>query len=372
MCLSQEHNPFYPAESLSISPLCFLHICYDRSAYHFNSVKSFKTTFFSGSFLELISCRSKMYGMLLESIQHYLIEKYGEEKWDEIRERAGISDHIFITHQRYSESFLKKLAEAAEEILGEETSMISDDFMNYFGSCFVKFFSHYGYDRIIRVSGRHLRDFLIGIDNLHEHMRFGYPKMQSPSFFCEEETSAGLTLHYISKRKGFMHYVIGQVQEIATSFYNLAEIDIKILSNEIKNNTTHVVYRLGFDNSGYRPPCPDSLTIHDKRSVSIDIFFNIFPFSFALSCDMTVNMAGHGIISTVGNRLVGNDVRELFTMRRPKAEFTWETVRNIFLLEITSLYIYISLCLVVKVLLENQFIFMDSSVKRNGLVIHFA
>ncbi|KAJ7380855.1 hypothetical protein OS493_007248 [Desmophyllum pertusum] len=266
-----------------------------------------------------------MYGMLLESIQHYLIEKYGEEKWDEIRERAGISDHIFITHQRYSESFLKKLAEAAEEILGEETSMISDDFMNYFGSCFVKFFSHYGYDRIIRVSGRHLRDFLIGIDNLHEHMRFGYPKMQSPSFFCEEETSAGLTLHYISKRKGFMHYVIGQVQEIATSFYNLAEIDIKILSNEIKNNTTHVVYRLGFDNSGYRPPCPDSLTIHDKRSVSIDIFFNIFPFSFALSCDMTVNMAGHGIISTVGNRIVGNDVRELFTMRRPKAEFTWET-----------------------------------------------
>ena len=267
-----------------------------------------------------------MYGMLLESVMYYLIEKYGEEKWDKIRERAGINDHMFITHKRYSESMMQKIADASEEVLGEETGMTSDDFMQFFGSCFVKFFSHYGYDRIIRVSGRHLRDFLIGIDNLHEHMRFGYQKMLSPSFFCEEETSAGLTLHYISKRKGFMHYVIGQVKEIASSFYNL-DVDVKILNNEVTNTTTHVVYRLGFENAGYKPPASDPLSVHSKRSVSIEVFFNIFPFSFAIARDMTVHMAGHGIISTVGNRIIGNDVRESFTMRRPKADFTWDTVR---------------------------------------------
>jgi len=268
-----------------------------------------------------------MYGMLLESVQYYLIDKYGEAKWNEIRERAGISDHVFVTHKRYSESFIRKIADAAEEVVGEESDMTSDDFMQYFGTCFVKFFSHYGYDRVIRVSGRYLRDFLIGIDNLHEHMRFGYPKLQSPSFFCEEETSTGLTLHYISKRKGFMFYVVGQVKEIASSFYGL-DVDIKILSNEIKNNTTHVIYRLGFDNSGYRPPGPDLLSVQHKRSISVGVFFGIFPFSFALSYDMTISMAGHGLVSTVGNRVIGNDIRELFTMRRPKAEFTWETVRN--------------------------------------------
>lgn len=255
---------------------------------------------------------------------YYLVEKYGEEKWDKIRERAGINDHMFITHKRYSESMMQKIADASEEVLGEETDMTSDDFMQFFGSCFVKFFSHYGYDRIIRVSGRHLRDFLIGIDNLHEHMRFGYQKMLSPSFFCEEETSAGLTLHYISKRKGFMHYVIGQVKEIASSFYNL-DVDVKILNKEVTNSTTHVVYRLGFENAGYKPPASDPLSVHSKRNVSIEVFFNIFPFSFAIARDMTVHMAGHGIISTVGNRIIGNDVRESFTMRRPKAEFTWDT-----------------------------------------------
>lgn len=54
----------------------------------------------------------------------------------------------------------------------------------------------YGYDRILRVLGRHLRDFLNGLDNLHEYLRFSYPKLKPPSFFCEDETSEGLTLHY--------------------------------------------------------------------------------------------------------------------------------------------------------------------------------
>ena len=263
--------------------------------------------------------------MLLESVQHFLTKKFGEAKWNEIRGRAGICDHMFITRKQYSESLMKKIADTAAEILGEETDMLSDDFMQYFGTCFVKFFSGYGYDPVINVSGRCLRDFLIGIDSLHEHMRFGYPQLQSPSFFCEEETSSGLILHYISKRKGFMFYVVGQIKEIASQFFYM-DVDVKVLSNEVVNNATHVVYRLGFDNSGYKPPAPDSLSIKNKQGFNVKIFFSIFPFSFALSQDMTINMAGHGLITSVGNRVIGNDIREFFIMRRPQAEFTWETV----------------------------------------------
>ena len=89
-----------------------------------------------------------MYGMLLESVQYYLIEKYGEPKWEEIRQCAGIRDHVFVTHERYSEASMKKIADSAEYVLGERTDMTSDDFMEFFGSCFVKFLSHYGYDRV--------------------------------------------------------------------------------------------------------------------------------------------------------------------------------------------------------------------------------
>ena len=54
----------------------------------------------------------------------------------------------------------------------------------------------YGYDRIMRVLGRNLRDFLNGLDNLHEYLRFSNPHLKPPSFFCEHETKQGLILHY--------------------------------------------------------------------------------------------------------------------------------------------------------------------------------
>lgn len=105
---------------------------------------------------------------------YYLVEKYGEEKWDKIRECVGINDYMFIIYKCYSESMMQKIVDVSGEVFGEEMYMMSDDFMQFFGSCFVKFFSYYGYDCIICVSGWYLWDFLIGIDNLYEYMWFGY------------------------------------------------------------------------------------------------------------------------------------------------------------------------------------------------------
>ena len=65
-----------------------------------------------------------------------------------------------------------------------------------------------------RSSGHNMRDFLNGLDNLHEYMRYTYPRMRPPSFYVEKETAHGLTLHYRSRRRGFVHYVIGQITEV--------------------------------------------------------------------------------------------------------------------------------------------------------------
>ncbi|CAG5128641.1 unnamed protein product [Candidula unifasciata] len=57
--------------------------------------------------------------------------------------------------------------------------------MDSFGVEFVNFVGQFGYDRILKVLGRHMRDFLNGLDNLHEYLRFSYPKLKPPSFFLE-------------------------------------------------------------------------------------------------------------------------------------------------------------------------------------------
>lgn len=72
---------------------------------------------------------------------------------------------------------------------------------------------------LFQVLGRHMRDFLNGLDNLHEYLRFSYPKLRPPSFFVENENKNGLTLHYRSRRKGFVHYV--KVWALQTTYVTL-------------------------------------------------------------------------------------------------------------------------------------------------------
>ena len=67
---------------------------------------------------------------------------------------------------------------------------------NYKHSLFVDYMSDVGYDIILKTLGRHLRDFLNGLDNIHEYLKQSYPMMNAPSFYCEDETAYGLTLHY--------------------------------------------------------------------------------------------------------------------------------------------------------------------------------
>jgi len=266
-----------------------------------------------------------MYGMLLESVEHFLKEKYGEKTWNLIRSRAGVKNHVFVTHERYPDHLILDIACAAAELTGKQTKMTSDDFIEFFGACFVKFFSNYGYDRIIQVSGRYFRDFLDGIDNLHEHMRFAYPKLMSPTFFCSEETSTGLLLQYKSKRRGFLRYVMGQILEVARTFYGIT-VEMKVLRNNSTETGCHVVYQLNFNNSAFKPPFPDAMSVHQNRDLTCEAFFRIMPFSFVVTPNMKILMTGEALSSTLGNVLIGNRVDSVFTLRRPKRDFSWENV----------------------------------------------
>lgn len=36
--------------------------------------------------------------------------------------------------------------------------------------------------------GRNMRDFFLNLDNLHDYLKFTFPRMKAPSFFVEAET----------------------------------------------------------------------------------------------------------------------------------------------------------------------------------------
>ena len=69
-------------------------------------------------------------------------------------------------------------------------------------------------------------------------------RLRAPSYFCDNETEKGLQLHYRSKRRGFVHYTMGQLKSIAETFYKL-ELQIEVLDQEIKFDTIHVSFQAG-------------------------------------------------------------------------------------------------------------------------------
>ena len=168
---------------------------------------------------------------------------------------------------------MKDLAAACSKVLETQST---DQFLEFFGQCFVQYFSHYGYDRIVQVSGRHYRDFLRGIDNLHETMRFSFPKMSTPSFYVTDEHDNGCYLHYHSHRKGYTYYVIGQLKQCALKFYNTI-VNIEVLQENEHNTNMHVIYNLQFDNKAFVPKTvPSAIRLQKQYStISSSTFFTV-------------------------------------------------------------------------------------------------
>ncbi|XP_030746361.1 soluble guanylate cyclase 88E-like, partial [Sitophilus oryzae] len=96
-------------------------------------------------------------------MSEYIKQTYGEDKWEEIRRAAGVEQPSFSTHQVYPEGLIPRLSKKAVQIL----QITEKEFFDKMGVFFISFVSQYGYDRVLSVLGRHMRDFLNGLDNLH-------------------------------------------------------------------------------------------------------------------------------------------------------------------------------------------------------------
>lgn len=135
-----------------------------------------------------------MYGLLLESFRQYICTNFTEAKWDEIVKRSEMDSSTFNIHTIYPESFLPRVVENASLTLSKSV----DDIMYENGVYFIDFLTQYGYDGVLKVLGRDLRDFLNGLDNLHEYMRF---RWDCCKLLVNYFTNAWITVVIVTDRK---------------------------------------------------------------------------------------------------------------------------------------------------------------------------
>ncbi len=274
-----------------------------------------------------------MYGLLLDSVQKFLREKYGEHYWVVIRRRAKLDNHWFVTHEVYSDSVMTDLIDAAATTLSEDR----DHVMQMFGEYFVQNIGRYGYARLLRVLGRDLRDFLNGLDDLHEYLHFSYPKMRAPSFFCEQETPEGVVMHYTTKRRGYLPYVVGQLHAVGSIYQK--ELEITVLKENKSLEGYHVMFHLKFDNSEMLRERRDSLTCFNEFQIIGPTFLNLFPFAVIFDEHSNILAVGSKLQDVLTNSK-GKTLDQVFEVQRPAhIQLKWDSV-SCYTIALYTLYIH--------------------------------
>ncbi|XP_013142189.1 PREDICTED: soluble guanylate cyclase 89Db-like [Papilio polytes] len=201
--------------------------------------------------------------------------------------------------------------------------------MDFFGRCFVKFFTNYGYDTMIRATGRYFCTFLQSVDSIHQRMRFTFPRMRSPSMQLTRAHIHGAELVYSSGRTGYTHYLMGQLYEIAEDIFSL-KLKVTVMKESMEGNYYVAVLRLEFDNSDY----VQSLMLRKSLpcllpAIPASLLLQLFPFGVLLDRKMRILLGGEKLVAAWGGpsyRILKSPVSEILRLRKPKISFTWDKV----------------------------------------------
>jgi len=87
-----------------------------------------------------------MYGILLESVQQLIRDRYGDDAWRRVLVEAGLSPHsVFEVHKVYADDVLPLIADACSAVLPDSGRRSADEFLAEFGRLFVSYTSRLGY-----------------------------------------------------------------------------------------------------------------------------------------------------------------------------------------------------------------------------------
>src|SRR5438445_7060172 len=112
-----------------------------------------------------------MYGLVNAAVQELVVSKFGKEKWEEIKKKAGVELDSFNRMEPYPDDMTYKMVGAASEVLG----ISPDDVMKAFGEFWVLYTGKEGYGKLLDIGGDSLKEFLFNLDNMHARVGQSFP-----------------------------------------------------------------------------------------------------------------------------------------------------------------------------------------------------
>ncbi|XP_059393334.1 guanylate cyclase soluble subunit beta-2 [Carassius carassius] len=184
----------------------------------------------------------QMYGFINTCLKSLVIERFGEETWENLRLMAGVQE-TFMTYEIYDDVITLRLVQEACKMLDISSEVV----LKLFGEYFFSFCKMSGYDTMLRTLGGNLVEFIENLDALHSYLALSYEAMNAPSFRVERMDDGRILLHYYSDRKGLYHIVPGIIEAVAKDFFD-SEVTMTILNQSEEDERTgkkeHVVFHM--------------------------------------------------------------------------------------------------------------------------------
>merc|ERR1711988_261377 len=217
------------------------------------------------------------------------------------------------------------MGKTAMKLLG----MGDEEFYEGMGVFFVTLAQDLGYGMLLSCLGRYFRDFFVNLDNLHDYLKFTFPRMKAPSFFIAEESNEGVTMEYRSKRRGFQFYVQGQIKELSKNFANeIKKLEIELKKQEVVFDTVVTYFELKFENKGYeRMKAMQADMKADAMPIKASVLFEMFPFSILYNANMEVTCLGVALRQIIP-KIVGEGLSSWWELVKPLVEFRWEVIMS--------------------------------------------
>lgn len=155
-----------------------------------------------------------MYGLVNRALQNLVIQKLGQEAWNEICETAQIEDHNFVNFMPYPDDVTYRLAAAAAQKMNQTVAQV----LEAFGEQWILFTADEGYGDLLKMCGNTLVEFLTNLNSLHARIQLIHPHLLPPKVVCSDIQKNSLKLSYYSTRPGLAPMVVGLLKGLGKRF----------------------------------------------------------------------------------------------------------------------------------------------------------
>ncbi|MFN8436377.1 MAG: heme NO-binding domain-containing protein [Cytophagales bacterium] len=180
-----------------------------------------------------------MYGIVNKAIEELVIENFGEDKWQAIKENAGVDVDFFISSEPYDDDVTYKLAKSVSEVM----DLSINEVLFVFGEWWILRTGKEKYGSLMSSGGDNFKDFIVNLPLFHNRVMMIYPKLTPPEFKVTNIESNSLHLHYISQREGLREFTRGLISGLSKFFS--CETQIELIKTR-ENGHSHEVFKISW------------------------------------------------------------------------------------------------------------------------------